>query len=86
MTSFDSEAVTLIDKFNGENFNLWKSKIRMLLASMDIWNIVDISEKTRPSDVDPKMLKKIPKTHKKVMFITDLNLTNNQLAHIMSCT
>ena len=45
MTSFESKAARIIDKFNGENFNLWKFKIKMLLASMDLWDIVDGSEK-----------------------------------------
>jgi len=30
--SNEGEGVRLIDKFNGENFNLWKFKIEMILA------------------------------------------------------
>jgi hypothetical protein len=41
MTSFEGENARVIDKFNGENFNLWKFKMEMVLASMDLWEIVD---------------------------------------------
>ena len=37
MTSFESKAAKIIDKFNGKKFNFWKYKIKMLLASMDLW-------------------------------------------------
>ena len=57
MRSFESKIVRIIDNFNGGNFNLWKFKIEILLASMDFMDIVDRSEETSPSNVNPKMLK-----------------------------
>lgn len=36
MASFEGERARVTNKFNGENFNLWKFKIEMLLASLDI--------------------------------------------------
>lgn len=44
MASFESEATRVIDNFNGGNFKLWKFKIKMLLAFMDLWDIVDASK------------------------------------------
>ncbi len=41
MASFEGENAKVIDKFNGENFNLWKFKMEMVLASMDLWEIVE---------------------------------------------
>ncbi len=41
MASFEGESTRVIDKFNGENFSLWKFKMEMVLASMDLWEIVD---------------------------------------------
>jgi hypothetical protein len=41
MASFEGENAKVIDKFNGENFNLSKFKMEMVLASMDLWEIVD---------------------------------------------
>ncbi len=32
MASFEGESARVIDKFNGENFNLWKFKMEMVLA------------------------------------------------------
>ncbi len=57
MASFEGESARVIDKFNGENFNLWKFKMEMVLASMDLWEIVDGSEEAPPSDSDPKVMK-----------------------------
>ncbi len=41
MASFEGESARVIDKFNGENFTLWKFKMEMVLASMDLWEIVE---------------------------------------------
>jgi len=57
MTSFEGESPTVIDKFNAENFNLWKFKMEMVLASTDLWEIVDRSEEAPPSNTDPKVIK-----------------------------
>jgi hypothetical protein len=55
MALFEGESAKVIDKFNGENFNLWKFKMEMVFASMDLWEIVDGSEEAPPSDTDPKV-------------------------------
>jgi hypothetical protein len=57
MTSFEIVSARIMDKFNTKKFNLWKFKIEMLLASMDLWDIVDGSEEPLPSDADTKVLK-----------------------------
>ncbi len=44
MALFEGKNTRVINKFNGENFNLWKFKMEMVLASMDLWEIVDGSE------------------------------------------
>ena len=74
-----------MDKFYKKKFNLWKSKMEIFLASMDIWEIVDGSEKAPPSNTDPKVLKEYQKHVKNIMSIIGLNLVVNQLAYIKSC-
>ncbi|OAE20919.1 hypothetical protein AXG93_3256s1660 [Marchantia polymorpha subsp. ruderalis] len=54
MASFEDKSAKTIDKFHGERFNLWKFKIEMLLASMDLWDIIDGSKKSPPSNADLK--------------------------------
>lgn len=76
MKTFKSEAARVIDKFNGENFNIWKFKIKMLLIFMDLWDIVDKSDETSPSNAYSKVLKKYQKCEKKIMSITGLNLAD----------
>ena len=52
-----SKAVRIIDKFNKKKFNLWKFKIKILLVSMDLWDIIDGYKEPLPSNEDPKVLK-----------------------------
>ena len=85
MTSFDSKATRIIGKFNKQKFNFWKFKFKMLLASMDLWDIVNGSDEPPPSNVDPKVLKEYQRHVKNAISIIGLNLTDNQLAHIKSC-
>jgi hypothetical protein len=85
MASFKGESAKTIDKFHGERFNLWKFKIEMLSASMDLWDIIDGSEEAPPSNADPKVKKEYERRVRKAMSVIGLNFTDNQLAHIKSC-
>ena len=85
MASFESEAARIIDKFNGGKCNHWKLKIKTLLASMDLWNIMDGSKEPPPFNANSKMLKEYQIRIKKAIFIIGLNLEDNQLANIKSC-
>ena len=85
MASFENESARVIDKFKGDNFNLWKFKMEMVLESMDLWEIVDESEEPPSIDDDPKVIKDYNRRVKKAMSVIGLNLVDNQLAHIKSC-
>lgn len=45
MATYESESARTIDKFNGDNFSLWKFKMEMLLESVDLWETVEGTEK-----------------------------------------
>ena len=51
---------------------------------MDLWDIMDKSEKPLPSNADSKVLKDYQRRVKKAMSIIGLNLADNQLSHIKS--
>jgi hypothetical protein len=85
MVSFEDESAKTIDKFYGEKFNIWKFKIEMLSASMDIWDIIDGSEEDSPSNADPKLKNDYERRIRKVMSVIGLNFADNQIAHIKSC-
>ena len=70
-----------MDKFYQEIFNLWKIKIEMFLAFINIWDIRDESENAPHSNTDPKLLKDYQRCIKKVMSIIGLNFADNQIAH-----
>ena len=84
MTSFEGESAKIIDMFHEERFNLWKFKIEMLSAFIDLWDIIDRSEKASPSNADPKVMKEYVRHVRKAMSVIGLNLADNQLAHIKS--
>lgn len=48
MASSDNEVLRLIDKFNGENFSLWKFKMKIILAWRALWGILDELEVAPP--------------------------------------
>lgn len=49
MASSESKRLTIVDKFNGKNFNLYRFKSEMVLATKDLWKIVDSSKLRPPS-------------------------------------
>ena len=85
MATYESESARSIEKFNGENFSLWKFRMEMVLSSMDLWEIVDESEKPPLADADSKDIKEFNRRAKKALSIIGLSLANSQLAHIKSC-
>ena len=79
MAYLKSKGARIMDKFHKKKFSLWKFKMKMVLASMGLWGIVDGSKEAPPSNADSKVLKEYQRPIKKAMFITGLNLMNNQL-------
>ena len=83
MAYFEIEAAIVIYKIHREKF--WNFKMEMVLTSVDLWNIIEGSEKAPPSNVDPKVLKDYQRHAKKAISIIGLNWQDNQLAHIKNC-
>jgi hypothetical protein len=59
--------------------------MEMVLASMDLWKIVNGSVEAPPSNVDPKVIKEYHMHAKKAMSIIGINLVDSQLHHIKRC-
>ena len=57
MASSEGEGLWVIDKFNGENFTLWKFKMEMIFAEKDLWEIVESTEAAPPSTAVEKVKK-----------------------------
>ena len=85
MAATTSEGLTLVDKFNGDNFSLWKFKMEMVLASKELWDIVEGSEVAPPSSVDEKDKKAYDKRVKTAFAIIATNLVDKEMAHIKHC-
>ena len=49
-----ADSIRVIDKFDGEDFHLWKFKMRMVLEEKDLWEIVTGKEE-RPIGAGEKV-------------------------------
>ena len=78
----DTEGLRVVDKFNRENFSLRKFKMEMVLASCDLWDIVDGSKAAPPSDVVVKDKKAFEKRSNTAFGLIAINLVDKEMAHI----
>lgn len=85
MAMFEGESSKLVEKFDGVNFHLWKFKMEMLLASKDLWEIVEGSEEVPCEDDDVKAFKAYQRRCKHALSIIATNLVDKQAAHIQHC-
>ena len=85
MASSGGEGVRIIDKFNGENFGMWKFKMEMILVEKDLREVVDGSEEPPSEDADPKTKKAFERKEKKAFALIAINLVDRQIAHIRHC-
>ncbi len=51
MASLDSKEVIHAEKFNGQNFQLWKFQMTFIFQAKDVWYVVNGSE-TQTSVLD----------------------------------
>jgi hypothetical protein len=48
LASSENNGLISVDKFGGDNFNLYKFKLEMVMSTKDLWEIVDGSELPPP--------------------------------------
>jgi hypothetical protein len=60
MASNEHDGLISVDKFGGENFNLYKFKLEMAMSTKDLWEIVDGSELPPPSTASDDARKPSP--------------------------
>ena len=77
-----AQATRIIDRSNGEDFLMWSTKMKMLLADRDLWDIVTGVE-TQPDGSKAKDLYDFKKRQTKALSAIMLNLENAQLSLVM---
>lgn len=85
MASSDGEGLRLVEKFNGDNFSLWKFKMEMVLSSKELWDIGDGSENPPSLDADVSVKKVFGKRAKTAFAMIATNLVDKEMAHIKNC-
>ncbi len=82
MSSFQMESLKVMEKFDGDNFHLWKFKMRMMLSKHGLWKFVN-GNATILHDED-EMVDYNKKATKAFALLCE-HLMDAQLAHIQYC-
>ena len=86
MALYESETPrVVVDKFNGDNFSLFKFKMEMILDEKDLWDIVEGTEKAPPIGSDEKVILAFKKRERMAFRILCTHLVDAQLQHVKSC-
>ena len=76
---------TTLDKFRGNNFNLYKFNLEMVLSTKDLWEIVHDTELLPPSTMSNVVKKMYERRCTKAFAIIAMTLVVKELAHIKGC-
>ncbi|KAF0730464.1 hypothetical protein Ae201684P_021936 [Aphanomyces euteiches] len=79
-----NDSTMKINKFDGDNFHLWKFKIMMVLGEKDLWDIVSGLENWE-NQGDAAAQARYTKRQKKAFAVVRLSLENSQLSMVRSC-
>ena len=85
MASRADDSISRIEKFDGQNFHLWKFKMQMVLEDKDLWSIVS-GEEVEPSGqgATDAAREKFRKRTRKAMATICLSLSDSQLLLVRS--
>ena len=75
----------VVDKFNGENFSLFKFKMEMILDEKDLWDLVEGTKIAPLTGSDEKLILAFKKRERTTFRILCTHLVDAQLQHVKSC-
>ena len=85
MALMESEQLRVVEKFNGDNFSLFKFKMEMVLDDKELWDIVTGDEKPPPSGTDPKEVVAFKRRERSAFRILCSHMVDAQIQHVKSC-
>jgi hypothetical protein len=85
IASSENDGLISVNNFGGENFNLYKLKLEMVMSTKDLWEIVEGSELPPSSIASDEVKKAYERRCKKAFAIIAINLVNKELALIKGC-
>jgi hypothetical protein len=85
MALYESKTTRVVDKFNGDNFSLFKFKMEMILAEKDLWDIVVGTEKAPSIESDEKVISAFKKRERVAFCILYNHRVDAQIQHVKSC-
>ena len=75
----------VVDKFNGENFSLFKFKMEMIIDEKDLWDLVEGTEIAPSTRSDEKLILAFRKRERTTFRILCTHLVDAQLQYVKSC-
>ena len=85
MASNEDDGHIMLDKFGGDNFNLYKFKLVMVMSTKDLWEFMKDSELQALSTVSDDVKKAYERRCKKIFTIIATSLLDKELVHIKGC-
>jgi hypothetical protein len=85
MALYESETPHVVDKFNGDNFSLFKFKMEMILDEKDLWDIVEGTEKAPLIWSDERVIAAFKKREMVAFRILCTHMVDAQIQHVKSC-
>ena len=85
MDSSEDGKFIAVDKLNAKNFIFNKSKLEMVLATEDLWEIMDNLELLTPFTSNDNNKKAYEQWCKKIFTIFVMSLVDKVLAHVKGC-
>ena len=78
-----AEISRVIEKFDGEDFHIWKFKMQMILEEKDLWEVVEGPDL---STAEVALQDTWNRRARKALATICLHLKDGQLIHVRSCT
>lgn len=72
----------MLDKFGGDNFNIYRFKLEMVMSTKDLWEIVEGTELPPPSTASDEVKKVYERRCKKAFAIIATSLVYKELGYI----
>lgn len=82
---FEGASLKVVEKFRGDDFHVWKAKMELQLATLDLWDIVDESEVAPSLEASLEVQKDFQRREKKALGTIAMNLDETNFTHIISC-
>ena len=85
MALYEGETTCVVDKFNGDNFSLFKFKMEMIIDEKDLWDIVEGTKKALSIESNEKVISAFKQRERVAFCILCTHMVDAQIQYVKSC-